>query len=266
MTTKRLLGAFALAFAVGVPRPVAADSLSSIDLGVQCTPGAFRACASMSIWTALNDDGGTSVFASVSNVQGAPGFEALPPAALVSFQIGGLSLDLQDCEESSPYGCETPFDLESRLGRFGSGSREEVVTLGGDVSFYEPAFAEGVGEQHFAFDGAGGKVGYTFMDSESWYYGCDFPEDPVGKNSFSFCNGGFDFEFNVGTGVGLGVAEQSYVELSFLSGPDPAVRCSTAGGASDPCFAVPEPTPGILVAMGLLGLLGFRRRDPFATD
>lgn len=264
---------------VSAPQSAAADGpVEYRNFGVLCTPGLFRACASVDIWTAAKADASTSVFATVSNVQGSPGFESLPPLAIDEFVIGGLGLDLTDCAPviELAVGCEPPTspnrfsnrDWRDRSGFFGDASREEVSSIEGRPGgSHQPNFMDGPGSQTFAMEEYGAAVGYAYWEDDGLvYYGCDYPDNPPNGGGFSLCNGSFDFEFNLGPGVRLSLTDDTYFEGWYQGPGRPAtnlLRCSTRSTDDERCVSVPEPSTVMLMLTGVLGLgfVAFRRRE-----
>ena len=251
---------------VASPAPVAA--LDAIDFGIQCTRGPFRACAAVDIWTAASTHGGTSLFVQVANVQGRPGFEALPVYGLAAFSIDGLTYactpsPLYMWGPGEPGPCFGDHVLTERAEWF-RGS-EHPLSLNGRSYGLSPDEITARVSLRNAEDI---ELGYDYeSDSGAYMWGCDVPAGAYQQSphSFSTCESAARIRFDLGPVTHLTLSERTQLGLAFTLVSDEShsigwSKCWSSSDSGNRCVRVPEPTAVWLIVTGMFGLAASRRR------
>ncbi|HYC50738.1 MAG TPA: PEP-CTERM sorting domain-containing protein [Gemmatimonadaceae bacterium] len=245
--------------------PFSHASGQAISYWAQCTPGALRACVSVSVWNAVDPGTGQpALYLRLSNLQGSRGFADVGISALGIWQLNGLAGNT-----GRPAGSNLTdlFEINSRRYAYADGN---VRTCGvTDPPNCRPANDDDVAVDWWAFSDASGQVsvnGSMSSMSSSILWGCDVPVAGSyysGTAAYSTCDGGgVTWRLDLGAGRDLIVTNQTTVELWVDTGGDgmDSFGAPTCTVGVDCVTVTPEPATLTLVGVGLAAVAAARRR------
>ena len=231
------------------------------NFGVQCTPGAFQACASVELWNETDTFGQLYLYVRMANVQGTTDFTHLQRAGLGSWSIDNLTL-----ANYTPFYDPWGSDISSRSEYFSDFGVLEGNTYACQFGTCAPETGPRVGE----FVRAEQQVDGDFrimndLRSDRWYllFGCDAPQASDGlMGAWGTCEGGTaTWATNLGAGAAFQLTDATEVSLSFEvfgeGGQTVTTSCTTG---ADCTTVTPEPVTLLLMGSGLAGIAGARAR------